>query len=87
MFVCNGDTRYKCTTPKIKKLNKSDKILAFTIVDNISRADVLSLFATSAFYVFDETANVALFDADGREFKRIRITYNDDLSYEIKIKY
>lgn len=87
MFVCNGDTRYKCTTPKIKKLNKSDKILAFTIADNISRADVLRLLSTDAFYIFDETANVALFDADGKEFKRICITYNNDLSYEIKIKY
>lgn len=87
MFVCNGDIKYKCTKPKIKTLNKSNKVVEFTIVDDISRADVLSLFATSAFYVFDETANVALFDADGREFKRIRITYNDDLSYEIKIKY
>lgn len=87
MFVCSGDTRYKCTKPKIKKHNKSDKIVVFTIVDNISRADVLYLLSSDAFYIFDETANVALFDTDGKEFKRICITYNDDLSYEIKIKY
>lgn len=86
MLVCNGDIKYKCTKPKTKNNGASTTVL-FTVVDAVSHEDIMKLFANDSFYIYDAFLDERLFDANGKRISFFRITYNDDLGYEVKIKY
>lgn len=85
MLICKSDKAYRCSNTEHKSYDEIRSV-QFSILDQLSPAEVKEIFEGDNFYFYDDVLGGRLIDTNGKKLVGLRITYNADSTCNITIK-
>ena len=85
MLVCKKDKVFRCCN-MIANVFQDVLTINFSICESVERFQIMDMFEKGVFFFYDDMFGCNWKDADNTELIELGITYNDDLTYGVKIR-